>query len=401
MIYLDNASTTQVDASVRDLIDKYLYENYGNAGSVHSFGAESKRAVDVARNQIATSLITSQENVIFTSCGSESNTLAIVGLANHLQSLNLNHIITTKYEHHSVLNAMKEMERRGFEVTYLDVPNGLVQYKDFVAAVRDDTGLVSIMYVNNELGTKNDIKPIYEFCKKREILFHSDCVQAIGTETIELGKTADMVSISGHKIHAPKGVGCLCTLYKNFLSNTIFGGQQEFGIRPGTENVASIVAFGQAMQNLSENKEQISTRIDTVSIGFGGRLLQLSEEQGFKFECNTSTNHNTSKILSLRFNTLTAAKELTDRAFKLYLRMSLHQDGFTYALSPVEICNSIGMSNKRYREAVNELIVKNYLVQSKDHKNMFIFYENPRSYNEPKDTKQNIKVTVKVSVSSI
>lgn len=306
MIYLDNASTTQVDTSVKNLIDKYLYENYGNAGSVHSFGAESKRAVDVARNQIATSLITSQENVIFTSCGSEANTLAIVGLANHLQSLNLNHIITTKYEHHSVLNAMKEMERRGFEVTYLDVPNGLVQYNDFVAAVRDDTGLVSIMYVNNELGTKNDIKPIYEFCKKREILFHSDCVQAIGTETIELGKTADMVSISGHKIHAPKGVGCLCTLYKDFLSNIIFGGQQEFGIRPGTENVASIVAFGQAMQNLSENKEQISTRIDVVSLGFGGRLLQLSEELGFKFECNTSTNRNTSKILSLRFNNIDA-----------------------------------------------------------------------------------------------
>ena len=306
MIYLDNASTTQVDTSVKDLIDKYLYENYGNAGSVHSFGAESKRAVDVARNQIATSLITSPENVIFTSCGSEANTLAIVGLANHLQSLHLNHIITTKYEHHSVLNAMKEMERRGFEVTYLDVPNGLVQYKDFVAAVRDDTGLVSIMYVNNELGTKNDIKPIYEFCKKREILFHSDCVQAIGTETIELGKTADMVSISGHKIHAPKGVGCLCTLYKNFLSNTIFGGQQEFGIRPGTENVASIVAFGQAMQNLSENKEQISVRIDTVSLGFGGRLLQLSEEQGFKFECNTSSSRNTPKILSLRFNNIDA-----------------------------------------------------------------------------------------------
>lgn len=306
MIYLDNASTTQVDTSVKNLIDKYLYENYGNAGSIHSFGAESKRAVDVARNQIATSLITSQENVIFTSCGSEANTLAIVGLANHLQSLNLNHIITTKYEHHSVLNAMKEMERRGFEVTYLDVPNGLVQFNDFVAAVRDDTGLVSIMYVNNELGTKNDIKPIYEFCKKREILFHSDCVQAIGTETIELGKTADMVSISGHKIHAPKGVGCLCTLYKDFLSNTIFGGQQEFGIRPGTENVASIVAFGQTMQNLSENKEQISTRIDVVSLGFGGRLLQLSEELGFKFECNTSTNRNTSKILSLRFNNIDA-----------------------------------------------------------------------------------------------
>lgn len=351
MIYLDNASTTQVDTSVKDLIDKYLYENYGNAGSVHSFGAESKRAVDVARNQIATSLITSPENVIFTSCGSEANTLAIVGLANHLQSLRLNHIITTKYEHHSVLNAMKEMERRGFEVTYLDVPNGLVQYKDFVAAVRDDTGLVSIMYVNNELGTKNDIKPIYEFCKKREILFHSDCVQAIGTETIELGKTADMVSISGHKIHAPKGVGCLCTLYKNFLSNTIFGGQQEFGIRPGTENVASIVAFGQAMQNLSENKEQISTRIDTVSLGFGGRLLQLSEEQGFKFECNTSSNRNTSKILSLRFNNIDA-ETLVIMLGERGVCVSAGSACSSHSSEPSHALKAIGLTDEQARSTI-------------------------------------------------
>lgn len=351
MIYLDNASTTQVDTSVKNLIDKYLYENYGNAGSVHSFGAESKRAVDVARNQIATSLITSQENVIFTSCGSEANTLAIVGLANHLQSLNLNHIITTKYEHHSVLNAMKEMERRGFEVTYLDVPNGLVQFNDFVAAVRDDTGLVSIMYVNNELGTKNDIKPIYEFCKKREILFHSDCVQAIGTETIELGKTADMVSISGHKIHAPKGVGCLCTLYKDFLSNTIFGGQQEFGIRPGTENVASIVAFGQAMQNLSENKEQISTRIDVVSLGFGGRLLQLSEELGFKFECNTSTNRNTSKILSLRFNNVDA-ETLVIMLGERGVCVSAGSACSSHSSEPSHALKAIGLTDEQARSTI-------------------------------------------------
>lgn len=351
MIYLDNASTTQVDTSVKNLIDKYLYENYGNAGSVHSFGAESKRAVDVARNQIATSLITSQENVIFTSCGSEANTLAIVGLANHLQSLNLNHIITTKYEHHSVLNAMKEMERRGFEVTYLDVPNGLVQFNDFVAAVRDDTGLVSIMYVNNELGTKNDIKPIYEFCKKREILFHSDCVQAIGTETIELGKTADMVSISGHKIHAPKGVGCLCTLYKDFLSNTIFGGQQEFGIRPGTENVASIVAFGQAMQNLSENKEQISTRIDVVSLGFGGRLLQLSEKLGFKFECNTSTNRNTSKILSLRFNNIDA-ETLVIMLGERGVCVSAGSACSSHSSEPSHALKAIGLTDEQARSTI-------------------------------------------------
>ncbi len=351
MIYLDNASTTQVDISVKNLIDKYLYENYGNAGSAHCFGLESKKAIDMARNQIATSLNTSSENVIFTSCGSEANTLAIVGLANHLQSLNLNHIITTKYEHHSVLNAMKEMERRGFEVAYLDVPNGLVQYNDFVAAVRDDTGLVSIMYVNNELGTKNDIKPIYELCKKRKILFHSDCVQAIGTETIELGKTADMVSISGHKIHAPKGIGCLCTLYKDYLSNTIYGGQQEFGIRPGTENVSGIAAFGQAMQNLSENKEQISTRIDVISLSFGGRLLQLSEELGFKFECNTSTNRNTSKILSLRFNNIDA-ETLVVMLGERSVCVSAGSACSSHSSEPSHVLKAIGLTDEQARSTI-------------------------------------------------
>lgn len=351
MIYLDNASTTQVDIGVKNLIDKYLYENYGNAGSVHSFGIKSQRAIDSARKQIATSLTTSQENIIFTSCGSEANTLAIVGLANHLHSLHLNHIITTKYEHHSVLNAMKEMERRGFEVTYLDVPNGLVQYKDFVAAVREDTGLVSIMYVNNELGIKNDIEPIYSFCKKREIIFHSDCVQAVSTETIELGKTADMVSISGHKIHAPKGVGCLCTLYKNFLSNIIFGGQQEFGIRPGTENVASIVAFGQAMKNLSENKEQISTHIDMVSLAFGGRLLQLSEERGFNFACNTSTSRNTSKILSLRFNNIDA-ETLVIMLGERGVCVSAGSACSSHSSEPSHALKAIGLTNEQARSTI-------------------------------------------------
>lgn len=306
MIYLDNASTTQVDVNLKPLIDRYLYNQYGNAGSIHTFGTEAKRAIEFARCQVANGLGATSENVIFTSSGSEANTLAIVGLANHLENLHLKHIIATKYEHHSVLNAMKEMERRGFEVTYLDVPNGLVQYEDFLSAVRDDTGLVSIMYVNNELGTKNDIEPIYEFCQKREILFHSDCVQAVGTETVELGKTADMISVSGHKIHAPKGVGCLCMLHKEFLSNIIFGGQQEYGIRPGTENTAYIVAFGQAMENLSKDKKKISNQIDTVSLTFGGKLLQLSGEQGFKFRCNTSSTHNSSKILSLRFDYIDA-----------------------------------------------------------------------------------------------
>lgn len=351
MIYLDNASTTQVNSEFRDLIDKYLFDNYGNASSLHSFGAESKQAINVAREQIAKSFSTSKENIIFTSCGSEANTLAIVGLANHLKSLNLNHIITTKYEHHSVLNAMKEMERRGFEVTYLDVPNGLVRYDDFVAAVRKNTGLVSIMYVNNELGTRNDIKSIYEFCKSREILFHSDCVQAVCTETIELGKTADMISVSGHKIHAPKGIGCLCTLHKDFLSNIIFGGQQEYGIRPGTENVSNIAAFGKAVQLLTETKGMITTRIDMVSLVFGGRLLRLSEELGFKFECNTPTPYKSSKILSIRFPCVDAETLVLMLGAK-GVCVSAGSACDSHSAKPSHVLKAIGLTDEEARSTI-------------------------------------------------
>lgn len=351
MIYLDNASTTQVDVNLKSLIDRYLYNQYGNAGSIHTFGTEAKQAIEFARNQVANSLGATSENIIFTSSGSEANTLAIVGLANHLNKLHLKHIITTKYEHHSVLNAMKEMERRGFDVTYLDVPNGLIQYNDFLSAVRKDTGLVSIMYVNNELGTKNDIEPIYKFCQKREILFHSDCVQAVGTETVELGKTADIISVSGHKIHAPKGVGCLCTNHKEFLSNVIFGGQQEFGIRPGTENTAYIVAFGQAMENLSSNREKISKQIDTASLVFGGKLLQLSEEQGFKFKCSTSSVHNLSKILSLRFDYIDA-ETLVIMLGERGLCVSAGSACSSHSSVPSHALKAIGLTDEEARSTI-------------------------------------------------
>lgn len=350
MIYLDNASTTQVDPSLKEFIDTYLYELYGNAGSIHNFGIAARNAIDTARNKIAESLATSQENIIFTSCGSEANTLAIIGLANHLKDTKHNHIITTKYEHRSVLNSMKEMERMGFEVTYLDVPNGLVQYDDFVATVRENTGFASIMYVNNELGTKNDIAPLYEFCKKRGIVFHSDCVQAVGTELIELGKTADMVSISGHKIHAPKGIGCLCTLYKEHLSNTVYGGQQEFGIRPGTENTASIVAFGEEMKNVSENRDWITSHIGKLTCAFGDRLLQLSQKRGFKFKSNISC-HQSSKIMSLCFENIDAGT-LVIMLGECGLCVSAGSACSSHSSEPSHVLKAIGLTSEQARSTI-------------------------------------------------
>lgn len=289
--------------------------------------------------------------MIFTSCGSEANTLAIVGLASHLIKCGQTHIITTKYEHHSVLNAMQEMERRGFEITYLDVPNGLVQYEDFLGAVRDNTGFVSIMYVNNELGTRNDIQPIYEFCSAREILFHSDCVQAFGTVPIDMENMADMITLSGHKIHAPKGIGCLCTKKKQLLTNIIYGGKQEFGLRPGTENVANIVSFGRMAQDITENRERILTYIERVSMCFGARLIKLCEQNGITYHFNSPHFRNTPKILSVRFDGVEAET----------LMLMLDANGVcvsagsacsSHSAKPSHVLKAIGLTDKEARETI-------------------------------------------------
>ena len=382
MIYLDNASTTQVDASLKGIIDNYLYDSYGNAGSKHEFGTQAKNAIENARRQVAQSMNTLPENVIFTSCGSEANTLAIIGLADHLKKQNLNHIITTKYEHHSVLNAMKEMEHRGFDITYLDVPNGVVQYESFASAVRDNTGLVSVMYINNELGTKNNIEPIYKFCKQRNILFHSDCVQAVGTEVVELGVTADMITMSGHKIHAPKGVGCLCTLHKEFLHNTILGGQQEFGIRPGTENTAAIAALGLAMKNVSENRDRINTKIDTVSLAFGGRLYQMCERYNINFKHNVSNHRITSRICSICFENIDA-ETLVFMLSSQGVFVSAGAACSSISSEPSHVLKAIGLTDEQARSTIR-VSFSEYNTVSESHKAAEIVAECVRLLNSIK-----------------
>ena len=351
MLYFDNASTTEVDPRYRELILNNLFNTYGNPGSIHHFGMKSKEILDSARLQVAIALNAKPDNVVFTSSGSEANTLAILGMAEHLKKYKLNHIITSKYEHHSVLNAMKEMERQGFDVTYLDVPNGLVNYDDFVAAVRDDTGFVSIMYINNELGTKNDLSRIYEFCRHREIIFHSDCVQAVGSAVVKLGVTADMITISGHKIHAPKGVGCLCTLYKDFLTNVICGGQQEFGLRPGTENVAFIAAFGQAMYNITRELSTINYKVKLASMAFGGRLVRGCTENDIQFACNTSSPSNTDKIISVRFDGIDA-ETLVIMLGERGLCVSSGAACSSHSSEPSHVLKAIGLTDEEARSTI-------------------------------------------------
>ncbi|MDO4562212.1 MAG: cysteine desulfurase family protein [Clostridia bacterium] len=307
MIYLDNASTTQVSEKYKQIIDEYLYSSYGNAGSKHPLGGKSKQAIDNARKLISTFFQTIPDNIIFTASGSEANTLAIIGVADFLKSCGKNHIITSKYEHHSVLNAMKKMESLGFDVDYIDVPDGIVNIEMFEKAIRPTTGLVSIMYVNNELGTVNDVVALSRLCKDKKILFHTDCVQAVGTFKLfidELG--VDMISVSGHKIHAPKGIGCLCVKNREILSNIIYGGEQEFGLRPGTENVSYISAFGMAMFEAGISREDVVEKINILSKSFLGELLKLCKNDfnNIGLHVNAERSEKTCKVLSIRFDNI-------------------------------------------------------------------------------------------------
>lgn len=306
MIYLDSASTTSVSTKYKEIIDKYLYENYGNAGSIHSLGIKSKEAIEKARNQIAEAVNTEKENVIFTSSGSEANSLAIVGLISYLKYINKTHIITSKYEHHSVLNAFQALRQEGFDVTYLDIVGGQVSIDDLRSAIRTNTGLVSIMYVNNEIGTKNNVQEFYNICKQNDIMFHCDCVQALGVEKIDMQEIADFISISGHKIHAPKGIGALCANNKYKLSNIIFGGEQEFGIRPGTENVAAIAAFGQAASEASEVQPKVLSKLFELSNAFDKELRDSCSSENIKMHYSIEDVTKIPKIRSVRFDDIDA-----------------------------------------------------------------------------------------------
>lgn len=351
MIYLDSAATTEVDKRLKPLIDKYLFDHYGNAGSPHKFGNVCKTAISEARRKIAESVNVVEDGVIFTSGGSEANTLAIIGLANHLKRVGRRHIVTSKYEHHSVLNAMQEMERQGFEVTYLDVPNGKINYGDLIKAIGQDTGFVSIMFVNNELGSVNDIEKIYAFCQERSILFHSDCVQAVGMKNIDMSKMADFVSISGHKIHAPKGIGCLCAKDKDLLSNIIYGGEQEYGLRPGTENVPSIVAFGEMMHQTALHHDEIVAKLYQVSTCFEGELIRVCRENDIQVFFNAPNKSNSPKVCSVRFEGVDAETLV----MMLSLRGVYTSAGSacsSHSVTPSHVLKAIGLSDEDARSTI-------------------------------------------------
>lgn len=256
-VYLDNAATTKVSDSVFQVMLPYLQEQYGNPSSLYHISQVTKEAISEAREKVAKALGAEPREIFFTSCGSESDNWAIKGYAALMKKRGKNHIITTAVEHHAVLHTTQYLERQGFEVTYLHLDSeGQISVDDVAAAIRPDTGLVTIMYANNEIGSIFPIPEIGVLCREKGIVFHTDAVQAVGHWPIDVkAQNIDMLSLSGHKIHAPKGVGALFVRKGIMPDNLIHGGGQERGRRAGTENVAFIVALGQAMEDAQRDME--------------------------------------------------------------------------------------------------------------------------------------------------
>lgn len=248
-IYFDNAATTPVRKEVVDAMLPYFTENFGNPSSVYQIAQINKKAVDDSRETIAKAIGAQANEIFFTSGGSEADNWAIKGIALAHKNKG-NHIITSKIEHHAVLHTCEFLEKNGFEVTYLDVDeNGMVHPEAVEAAIKETTILISIMYANNEIGTINPIKEIGAIAKAHKIPFHTDAVQAIGQVRIDVkDENIDLLSLSGHKINGPKGMGVLYIRRGLKIENLIHGGAQERGRRAGTENVAGIVGLAKAME---------------------------------------------------------------------------------------------------------------------------------------------------------
>lgn len=258
MIYLDNAGTTKIDDYVLNAMLPYLKESYGNASSLHSLGQHAKEDLENARNKIASCLNANAKEIFFTSGGSEADNQAIISASTMGARKNKFHIITSAFEHHAVLHTLHKLEKQGFKVTYLDVyKNGIIKLDDLKKAITDQTCLVTIMFANNEIGTIQPIKDIAKICHEHNIIFHTDAVQAVGNIPVDVKELGvDMLSLSAHKFHGPKGIGALYCKLGVPLLPLIEGGNQENGKRAGTENVAAVVGMATALELATTNLQK-------------------------------------------------------------------------------------------------------------------------------------------------
>jgi len=254
LIYMDNAATTKINPEVLKEMLPYLKDSYGNPSSIYSLGRESRKAVENARGKVAQSINAKTNEIYFTSGGTESDNWAITSIAFANQEKG-KHIITTNIEHHAILHTVEYLKKYGFDITYVPVKkDGIVDVEDIKKAIRKDTILISVMFANNEIGTVQPIKEIGKIAKEKNIYFHTDAVQAVGNISIDVNDmNIDLLSLSGHKINGPKGVGALYIRDGVNISNMIHGGNQEMKKRAGTENVAGIVGLGKAIEIVTKD----------------------------------------------------------------------------------------------------------------------------------------------------
>ena len=298
-VYADNAATTKVSPTAVAAMMPFLTEEYGNPSSFYSLGQRAAEALVKARETVAECLGAEPGEIYFTGGGSESDNQAIRSAAFVGAKKGKRHIISTKFEHHAVLHTLEQLEREGFDVTLLDVhPNGVITVEDVANAIREDTCLVTIMFANNEIGTMQPIKEIGALCREKKIPFHTDAVQAVGHVPINVKEmNIDMLSLSGHKFHSPKGVGALYVRRGIPLKNLIEGGQQEKGKRGGTENMPGIVGMAAALKestdHMTENMKKITALREKLITGLekiphsklnGDRNLRVPGTVNFCFE---------------------------------------------------------------------------------------------------------------------
>ena len=275
-VYMDYAATTYVKPEVLEEMLPYFTNKFGNPSSFYAISRETKMAVDKARGQVADALNADLNEIYFTGGGSEADNWAIKGIASAYKNKG-NHIITTKVEHHAVLHTCEYLEKQGFEVTYLDVDEeGFINLEELKNAITDKTILVSIMFANNEIGTIEPIKEIGKICRERKVLFHTDAVQAIGNVEIDVkDMNIDLLSIAGHKIYGPKGIGVLYIRKGVRIHNLIHGGGQERNRRAGTENIAAIVGLGKAIEMATQNLEEHSKNLTVLRDKLIDGLLKI------------------------------------------------------------------------------------------------------------------------------
>jgi cysteine desulfurase len=262
-MYLDHAATTPVAPEVVREMLPYFSEHFGNASSIHKEGQDARRAIEIARKKIAKFINAREDEIIFTGSGTESNNTVLKGLAFSELGKKKNHIITSKIEHHAVLEPCEFLEKQGFKVTYLDVDNtGLINLKELERAITPDTLLVSIMHANNEIGTIQDISEIGRICRSKNVFFHTDAVQSFGKLPIDVKKmNIDFLSASAHKIYGPKGVGLLYIRKGIKIEPLLHGGGHEFGLRSSTENTAGIAGFAKAVELCRKEMKTKSRRL--------------------------------------------------------------------------------------------------------------------------------------------